>query len=164
MIIFFNDVRNGSHERYNIRGDIIEIGYYRNGLQEGYWEEFYENNKYEGYYIGGNKVGIWKTYVIDMDINGRYILYNGVRRYNYYLMEYDSIIFDSYELSNYEYSRLNCYIMGKVIVECNVVYFIDDRCNFIIKVEDDYYYLCYKGVYKRCDQLGGLLLELKKTR
>ena len=43
-------------------------------------------------------------------------------------------------------------------------YLIDDKCNFIIKLEDDYYYICYNGVYKKCDQLSELIKELKKTK
>jgi hypothetical protein len=41
----------------------------KNGMREGYWEEYYGDHKllYKGYYNNGNIVGYWEYYNIATD-------------------------------------------------------------------------------------------------
>ena len=69
-----------------------------------------------------------------------------------------------YELFYEQFKKINSLIpLNKSIDNNNFInfYLIGNKVDFISKLEDDYYYLFYDSEYIMCDQLDGLIKELK---
>ena len=169
--------KEGLWTYYNTDSSIKQKGHYKNGLREGLWEINYNSGSPQERvsYINGIKQGycqyfhyngkLWHhVYMRDNNFYGLYIEYDDNGNILDILF-YDNI-FDADEvwipLTEKETKKINK-ILNKEIYHLggDLFYMIGNRLDFIVKLEDDYYYFYHNGIYTKCDQLNGLLIELK---
>ena len=103
-----------------------------------------KHNHFYGLYIGYN---------LDKHIDISYSFFDNISNKKNWL-----------ELNDREFKKINSLIpLNKSIDNNNFInfYLIGNKVDFISKLEDDYYYLFYDSEYIMCDQLDGLIKELK---
>ena len=186
---YINGSKEGYWKTYHITGTLQSEGYYKNSNKEGFWNIYNSNGKIHdcGNYINSNQNGCWNRYE-----NGnltRKFLYNNsicicMEEYEYIGTSPTSILkhqkrgefyfyddnFNNFKekwlkLTKYELLKLKN-IVPLVLrrKENKYFYMIDDDLNFIVKLEDDYYYICYNGSYTKYDQFSTFIKQLKKVR
>ena len=115
----------------------------------------------KGYYENNERIGYWEYYKLDGSLF--YVTFGNLNRFNID-MEYH---LDNkwYKLDDKELNRIGNYVLlEERYVNLSYYYKINGSINFISKLDDDYYYICYNGVYKKCDQLGELIREIKRLK
>ena len=90
---------------------------------------------------------------------GEYLVESIHRKYFY--LDFYRLYNNSYELNDRELIKLEIYIYRVVNESDNYFYFMN-KDNYFCKIEDDYYVLFYNGIYNKCDQLNGLIKEIRK--
>jgi len=148
-----------------------------NGKQ-GYWEHMYNNNTIssKGYFVDNKKEGYWESYYVNNKIKVKCNFNRGhISGYieTYYengKLDFKNIT-DDYKneewlpLSDREYVKvMEVYNLLYTNIFANIFYLFNHTNDFIFKLEDDYYVICYKGIYTKYDQLNSLLIALKKIK
>ena len=169
-----NDKKEGEWKLYSKTDELSNITNYKEDIKEGYSEEYHfgvlRNN---GYYINDKKSGLWKDYQwggydTGMVINCQFYNIN----LSYYLSKEKWIKINEKELNkinniihkcNYEIN-LNLHEEIYKTSEIKMFFYTFGKCNFISKLEDDYYLLCINGKYIDCDQLSELSNKIKTLK
>ena len=147
--------KDGYCEKKYSNGNIFSKGYYINRIKQGYWEYYHNNGNISrrNNFFDGSISGYIQTY----DINGRlemeYIIGG----------PYDKELFLELEEKEY-YKIMNIFNLDSKLLFSEYFYIFNNTNDFICKVSDDYYYICYQGVYTKYDQLNSLLIALKKLK
>jgi len=110
-----------------------------------------------------NNIISYDQYVMESVNNsinyGEYLVESINKRYFY--LDFYILYNKSYKLNDRELIKLKIYIY-KVVNESDNYFYFMNKDNYLCKIEDDYYVLFYNGIYNKCDQLSGLIKEIRK--
>ena len=162
---YTNNLKNGTLIEYiknnnTKNNDIYRKIEYKNGIRDGYYQEFKSNKSSiflfkHGILKNNSMCGYWE------------ILDNGVVSNVHIPNRLDNLesIFSNNEkwikLSESEFNRVNRLVKIEKRLFKNKYYYVFDISNVIVKLEDDYYYVYNNDTFSKCDQLGEALKKMK---
>ena len=167
-------LKEGYWEEYYENGNLHEKGEYKEGNKEGIWIwSGYNGKKHnKGNYTRSWKHGCWNCYVNNSLIQKK--VFNKSREvYSFLCDKGFNFYYDSDFNRNEEWLKLSTNELKRLKKITNVnnkkknnkyFYIIDDNLNFIAKLKDDYFYICYNGKYTKYDQLLEVIKELKRLK